>query len=89
MPSGGRPARPMLFTQNPAKGGTPGHNRNFPELSNFHSLPGGAGGFPKGNYRRFEKRSFSGVRLMGERRRAKQRSGDLQIEAVTAQAFPL
>jgi len=39
----------MLFTQNPAKGGTPGPNRSFPESSIFNSHPGGAGGLPEGN----------------------------------------
>ena len=38
-PPGGGPARPMLFTQNPAKGGTRSSNRSFPELSNFKSPP--------------------------------------------------
>ena len=48
MPPGGEPARPMLFTQKLLA--PPGHNRSFPELSNFNSHPGRAGGLPKDNY---------------------------------------
>jgi hypothetical protein len=45
--------RPMLFAQNPAKGGTPGHNPGILEMSVRHRrfppfVKGGQGGFFQG-----------------------------------------